>query len=81
MARELDDIPVESDPDIGNWVPTFVSSYLAIPFFLLAILGYKLIFRTKMVTLREMRFDRGYIHDDGEEIPTTRWSRLLAVLF
>ncbi|PPQ94474.1 hypothetical protein CVT25_001107 [Psilocybe cyanescens] len=81
MARELDDSPLKTDPEVGNWVPTFVSSYLALPFFLLAILGYKLIYRTRMVPLREMQFERGHIPEIHEEEPTTRWGRLLAVLF
>ena len=29
-ALELDDHPIVNDPTIGNWVPTFVSSYLAL---------------------------------------------------
>ncbi|KDR78826.1 hypothetical protein GALMADRAFT_244420 [Galerina marginata CBS 339.88] len=81
VARELEDPPLQTDPDIGNWVPTFVSSYLALPVFLLSVLGYKLIYRTRMVPLDEMRFDRGQVPEIHEEPPTTRWGKILAVLF
>ncbi|KAF8907271.1 hypothetical protein CPB84DRAFT_1768764, partial [Gymnopilus junonius] len=70
MAWEIGEVPLQPDPDIGNW-----------PLFLLCVLGYKLIYRTRMVTLDEMRFERGYIPEIHEEEPTTRWGKILAVLF
>ncbi|EJD50499.1 hypothetical protein AURDEDRAFT_150204 [Auricularia subglabra TFB-10046 SS5] len=42
------------DPDIGPPVPTFVSSYVPVPMFLLLIFGYKLINRTTVVTTEMM---------------------------
>ncbi|KAJ7583621.1 amino acid permease/ SLC12A domain-containing protein, partial [Mycena floridula] len=45
MANEPSDIPLPPDPDLGNWTPTFVTSYLPLPLFVLLALGYKLIYR------------------------------------
>ncbi|KJA14361.1 hypothetical protein HYPSUDRAFT_49239 [Hypholoma sublateritium FD-334 SS-4] len=81
MALELDDPPIVSDPEIGSWVPTFVSSYLALPVFFLLVLGYKLIYRTRMVPLDEMHFERGIVPEIEEPQPTTRWGKLLATIF
>ncbi|KAF8150865.1 amino acid permease-domain-containing protein [Crassisporium funariophilum] len=81
MASEVEDPSPELDPDFGDWVPTFISSYLAIPVFALFFLGYKLVYRTKFKSVNEMQFRRGIMPEIPEEIPHTRWGKLLAALF
>ncbi|KAF9477191.1 hypothetical protein BDN70DRAFT_896735 [Pholiota conissans] len=79
-SLELSDQPIPTDAEIGDWVPTFVSSYLPLPVFLLLILGYKLIYRTKMVGLDDMTFHRGVVPEIEEKTPTTWFQKFLAPL-
>ncbi|KZS92255.1 hypothetical protein SISNIDRAFT_456006 [Sistotremastrum niveocremeum HHB9708] len=61
IAEEPTDGPPILDPDIGPFVPTFISSYLPIPFFLLCIFGYKLVYRSKMVRRKDMPWNNGTV--------------------
>ncbi|TFK33223.1 amino acid permease/ SLC12A domain-containing protein [Crucibulum laeve] len=81
IAVGVNDPPMPIDEDIGGWVPTFISSYLALPLFVLLFLGYKLVYRTQIVHLENMVFTQGNITEIHEERPTTRLGKMLAVLF
>ncbi|KZT34470.1 hypothetical protein SISSUDRAFT_1131836 [Sistotremastrum suecicum HHB10207 ss-3] len=74
IAEEPTDGPPISDPDIGPFVPTFISSYLPIPFFLLCMFGYKLVYRSEMVKLEDMPWHNGHVEPitDTEE-PKGLW--------
>ncbi|KZT39499.1 hypothetical protein SISSUDRAFT_1045524 [Sistotremastrum suecicum HHB10207 ss-3] len=63
ISQGVNEPPVQpnADPDIGPFVPTFISSYLPIPFFLLCIFGYKLVYRSRMVPFSEMAWNRGEV--------------------
>ncbi|KDQ21193.1 hypothetical protein BOTBODRAFT_49880 [Botryobasidium botryosum FD-172 SS1] len=68
-------IKEEFPPD--NIIPTFVTTYLPIPIFLLLILGYKLINQTPMIAYEAMCF----IREDDPPMPELsdrgRWERIL----
>jgi len=77
IAMEPGELPSATDPILGNFTMTFVTSYLPIPLFLLCILGYKLINQTSFVELHEMPFDRqDNPTSDDEHPPATILERL-----
>lgn len=67
---------------------TFVTSYIAIPAFFLFWIGYKLLYRTKVIPLEKVDLDTGRreILEEEERFcemealkgPKTRWQKILA---
>ncbi|KZV95510.1 hypothetical protein EXIGLDRAFT_834323 [Exidia glandulosa HHB12029] len=67
VARTPNDPPPPVDPDIGQPVPTFITSYLPVPMFLLLVFGYKLTSRTQSVTTERMVLNMKYEWDAEAE--------------
>jgi len=69
------DIPGQDNDKVSSdAISMFLSSYIPIPFFLLLTFGYKLIHRTKMVSLDEMTFERKNV-PEPEKTPKTKSKR------
>jgi len=72
------DIPGQDEDKVTSQaISMFLSSYVPLPLFLLLTLGYKLIYRTSMVQLEEMTFERNNIPEPEEEHKTKSKSEVV----